>query len=115
MDIWQEKISRTGFLTSSASYALFWVADLLRPGFVARYLSVHVFLLAAMVFGAWWSMTARGHRDRPLFSYTVAVLLGALLAVIAWNAGGAFGSYRILAAVAAAILPAVVVSLARSE
>ncbi len=50
----QIAVARTGFLASLISYAAFWTADIARPGFVSRYFSVHVFLLAAIAFGWWW-------------------------------------------------------------
>lgn len=114
MTTWQERIAKTGFLTSAASYALFWVADLARPGFVARYVSVHVFLLAALAFGIWWAAAVREYRDWPALQYAVALPFGILCAVIAWNVGAGFESYRVLAAAAALVMPFAVVSLVRS-
>ncbi|OGL95872.1 hypothetical protein A2348_00480 [Candidatus Uhrbacteria bacterium RIFOXYB12_FULL_58_10] len=114
MHTWQERISRVGFFTSAISYAAFWLADIMRPGFVARYLSVHLFLLAAVVFGAWWALCVREYRDWPFPQYVIAALFGLLLAALAWNVGAGFESYRLLAVVAAAMGPALVLSLVRS-
>lgn len=115
MNAWQERIAKTGFFTGLTAYVLFWVADLLRPGFVARYLSVHVFLLAAIVFGAWWAVAVRTYRDWPLAQYACAALFGALFAVVTWHAGAAFASYRLVAVAVAFVTPMVALSLARSE
>lgn len=52
---WSRRVARTGFWVSAVSYAVFWACDLARPGFVSRYFSVHVFLIAALAFGAWWT------------------------------------------------------------
>jgi len=111
---WQETISRTGFLTSAASYAAFWLADIMRPGFVARYFSVHLFLLAALAFGAWWAISVREYRDWPLMQYAIAIFFGLLLAALVWSTGTGFESYRLLAVAAAFLVPSVVVSLVRS-
>ncbi len=114
MNTWQEKISRTGFFTSVISYVGFWILDALRPGFVARYLSVHIFLLSAIVFGAWWSLTVQEYRDWPFFQYVVAILLGILCAWVTWQTGVGFESYRLLAVAAAFIIPSIILSVVRS-
>lgn len=114
MNTWQEKISRVGFFTSAAAYVVFWLADLLRPGFVARYLSVHLFLLAAFAFGVWWMRSVKEYRDWPFLQYGLAVIFGVLLAILTWNAGAGFESYRLLAVAGAAVTPAVILSLVRS-
>jgi hypothetical protein len=112
---WQEQISRVGFFTSAASYVAFWLADAVRPGFVARYVSVHLFLLAAVAFGAWWALVVRSYRDRPFAQYALAALLGAISASIAWNLGDGFEEYRFLAVIAALAIPAVVVGVVRGS
>lgn len=113
MDTWQERIAKVGFFTSAISYVSFWIVDAIRPGFVARYVSVHLFLLAAIVFGAWWTMTVRTYRDWPFAQYAVATAYGIVLAAIAWNFGAGFESYRLLAVLAALVTPATVLSLVR--
>lgn len=115
MDSWQERIAKVGFFTSAISYVSFWILDALRPGFVARYLSVHLLLLAAIVFGAWWTITARSYRDWPFAQYAVATIFGIVLATIAWNFGAGFDSYRLLAVLAALVTPAVVLAMVRSS
>lgn len=114
MNTWQERVSRVGFLTSVVSYALFWLADLARPGLVARYLSVHVFLLAAVAFGVWWTLAVREYRDWPALQTVVAALFGGGAAVAAWNVGAGFGDERLLAVAVAFAVPFVVRSLLRS-
>lgn len=115
MTLWQERIAKTGFFTSAISYVSFWIVDALRPGFVARYLSVHLFLLAAVVFGAWWMATVREYRDWPFAQYGVAAVLGIVLASIAWTLGAGFESYRLLAVLAAFVTPATVLATVRSS
>lgn len=110
----QTRIAKTGFLTSAAAYVLFWLADAARPGFVARYVSVHLFLLAAIVFGVWWTLVVREYRDWPFVQYAAAGIFGILFATVAWRLGAGFESYRLLAVAAAAIAPTVVLSLVRS-
>lgn len=57
------KIFQTAFYTSLISYAVFFAAEILRPGFVSRSFSVHLILLAAIAFGvAWaWAFSKRPH------------------------------------------------------
>lgn len=114
MGTWQERIAKTGFFTSAIAYVAFWVFDALRPGFVARYLSVHLFLLAAIIFGAWWAMTVRTYRDWPFMQYAAAAAFGIVLATVAWTLGAGFESYRLLAVLAALITPATVLATVRS-
>ncbi len=45
------RLIATLFRVSALSYVLFWAADAMRPGFVSRYVSVHLFGLLALVFG----------------------------------------------------------------
>ena len=113
MDTWQERIAKVGFFTSATSYVSFWIVDAIRPGFVARYVSVHLFLLASIVFGAWWTMAVRAYRDWPFAQYVVATFFGIVLSTVAWNLGAGFESYRLLAVVAALVTPATVLSLVR--
>ncbi len=114
MDTWQERIARTGFFTGAISYVSFWIVDAIRPGFVARYLSVHLFLLAAIAFGAWWTLAARSYRDWPFAQYVVAAAFGIVLATIAWNFGAGFESYRLLAVLAAFVAPLAVLATVRA-
>ena len=60
-------IARTGFYVSVVSYLVFLLADLIKPGFVSNYMSVHWFLFAAIVFAVWWSYSqhAGPKSDRP--------------------------------------------------
>jgi len=109
-----EALAKTGFLTSIISYVIFWLADLARPGFVARYLSVHVFLLAAVVFGAWWMSFAPRGKGRAWVQYPIALCVSVLLGVLVWNAGEGLAEYRILITGFAALAPVIVVSLIRS-
>lgn len=113
MDTWQERIAKVGFFTSAISYVSFWIVDAIRPGFVARYVSVHLFLLASIVFGAWWTMTVRTYRDWPFVQYLGAAIFGIVLATITWNLGAGFESYRLLAVLAALVTPAVVLAMVR--
>lgn len=115
MTDWQQAIARTGFLTSLASYALFWLADLARPGFVARYVSVHVFLLSALVFGAWWVRSVREYRDWPFFQYALALVCGVVLGAAVWHLGSGFEAYRLLAVAGACLVPSVALSVIRSS
>lgn len=110
-----ELIARTGFYVSTASYAVFWIADVLRPGFVARSFSVHLFLLAAIAFGIWWGMVSEAHGRRRFLPAFVAAGVGIVFCVAAWQLGEGFDEYRLLFAASALFIPNVVMSLLRSR
>ncbi len=108
-----EHIAKTGFLVSSASYVLFWASDVLRPGFVARYLSLHVFLLAAVVFGVWWAVVVKTYDDWPMLQYFISVLLGLVCVAFVWRVGEPFADMRVLAAGLSFFVPSIVLVLVR--
>lgn len=89
-----ERVVRTGFFTSLVSYAGFWLIDLSTPGFVSNYLSVHVFLLGALVFGVAWSFTVESYRERVGLQAISALLLGIVLSVLVWHASDGLEGYR---------------------
>lgn len=101
-----EKIAKTGFYVSLISYVCFWLLDLLRPGFVARSFSVHLFLLAALMFGVWWGMRVKEYTDRPWIQLVIAIVFGILLSVITWNLGVGIGMWRVIVTVFVFFVPA---------
>ncbi|MBI5794318.1 hypothetical protein HZA87_04550 [Candidatus Uhrbacteria bacterium] len=101
----------TGFLVSVTSYLVFWVIDLLIPGFVSRYFSVHVFLLAALVFGTLWSHGLKQYEERAWMHRVVALLFGILGSVIAWKAGEMLYGYRLITSVVALLTPLLILQL----
>ncbi len=98
---WQESVARTGFFTSVISYGIFLALDLARPGFVSRAFSVHLFLLAAILFGAWWSSFADAKKPRSVLTHLLSALFALLAAVLVWNLGETLGDLRGLFAVLA--------------
>ncbi len=111
----QEQIAKTLFLTSVTSYGVFWICDVLRPGFVARYLSLHVFLLLAVVSGVWWAACVRTYQDWPLLQYVIAGVLGLVTMYFVWVVGEPFGDVRVLAAGLAFFVPIISLSLVRTS
>jgi hypothetical protein len=109
----QCQISRTGFYTSIISYAGFWILDALRPGFVARSFSIHIFLLSAIVFGIWWAIVVKEYTERPWFEMLVAIIFGILLSVLAWVFGEGFGMFRFLIVIIAFFTPLLFLRLLR--
>lgn len=101
----QEAIAETGFFTSLLSYVLFWTLDVFRPGFVARFFSVHVFLVGLIVFGVWWGAVVEEYTDRPRLQHAVLVLCGLCVGVLTWNLSSAFGSWRIIMSALAFLIP----------
>ena len=98
---------------SISSYVLFWTTDLLVPGFVSRYFSVHLFLAAAIVTGFCWSLTLKEYEERTWLQHVVAILLGILACVIVWNSGEDLGGYRLLIGTLALFTPSMMLTLIR--
>ncbi len=109
----QETIAKTGYLVSLTSYVGFWLLDALRPGFVARSLSVHLFLLSALCFGVWWVKTGDNGVDHPRGHVLLAIMLGILFSVVVWISGGGFGSLRILVSLVSLFIPLLVLRLVK--
>lgn len=118
--IWQQKtlkpleaITRTGFLVSLVSYVVFWLADAVVPGFVSRYFSVHIFLLASVVFGILWASVLEEYASRPILQVAVALFCGLLLAVLTWSLAQDLGVYRVPLALLSAFVPTILYTLIR--
>lgn len=119
--IWQRKtlkpfeaITRTGFLVSLASYAMFWLADAVQPGFVSHYFSVHIFLLASIVFGVLWSWVLEEYTSRPILQVVMAILCGIVLAVLTWSLAQDLGFYRVPLALLSVFAPMILYTLIRN-
>lgn len=114
-DNYQETIARTGFVVSVTAYLWFWLADVVKPGLVSNYMSVHWWLLASLAFGVWWMMVLKRSRNRPVINYGLSVILGIIAAVLVWNIGLNLDEYRFMAVLIALILPIAVVGVLRSR
>lgn len=110
----RQSIACTGYLTSVASYVLFLMVDALRPGFVARYFSVHIFLLAAILFGIWWVLVAEPKPGRAWSAWFLGTLFGILFAMVTWSLGTGFHEYRVLVTALAFFVPFLASSSIRS-
>ncbi|MFA4845995.1 MAG: hypothetical protein WC654_05540 [Patescibacteria group bacterium] len=106
-----EAVSRIGFLVSLISYLAFWVTDLLIPGFVSRYFSVHLFLLTAITFGVLWSCVLKEYEERAWIHHTVALFFGILASVLVWNVGESLGGYRPLVSAITLATPSMILQL----
>jgi hypothetical protein len=104
----------TGYVVSLFSYIGFWIFDALRPGFVSRTFSVHLFLLSAVVFGVAWHASGARTEGTPTRDYLLATGGAAVLSAVVWNTGTGFGAFRILMTALAALLPYTVTALLRS-
>ena len=102
-------ISKTGFFVSLISYLGFWLMDIAHPGFVARYFSVHVFLLLTILFGIWWSMYSEVSRQIHIIHYVLVVFFGIIAAVLTWGLTDNLGSHQILITLIAFLTPYLVV------
>ena len=104
----QTIIAQTGFCTSIFTYALLLISNAIRPGFVARYFSPHIFLLAAIVFGIWWAANVKEYKEKRFLNWLISLSLAILLSVITWNFGEGFREYRIIMVIIAFVTPFVV-------
>lgn len=109
----QASIARTGFMMSLASYVLFWGLDILRPGFVARFFSVHIFLIGVIVFGVWWGSVVEEYMDRPVLQHMLLFVCGVFAAVLTWNLGSVFGGWRVMISFISLMLPVLVLRLVK--
>ena len=98
-------IARTGYVVSVGSYLFFLTLDWLRPGFVSDYLSAHLFLGAAFIFGILWARKATTPGGGRLLTVCFLLPLGLLLAVFAWKEGRPFGDLRLLVSLIAFVVP----------
>ncbi len=112
---WQEAIAKTGFLTCLTSYVIFWLMDVVRPGFVARYFSVHIFLLGVIIFGVWWSRVVEEYTDRPLLQLIVAYSFGFILSVITWNSAKEMGVIRGVLVLISFLIPLFVLKIVKGK
>ena len=103
-----------GFLVSLTSYIVFWLADVVQPGFVSRYFSVHIFLLATVVFGVLWSMVLEEYEQRLLIHVVAAITLGVVLAVLTWDIAVDLEVYRVPLVLLTAVSPTILYALIRS-
>jgi len=109
----RQAVTQTGFYVSVVFYSLLLVCESVRPGFVARYFSPHLVLLACVLFGVWWVSVLEDFKDRRIVQYAVSVVVGALLAVLTWNLGAGFAEYRLLVALISLFVPLAFLRLVR--
>lgn len=112
-------VLKTVFHTSVLSYAIFFVADELRPGFVSATFSVHWFLLVAIVSGVLWAMAHdREASERfvgRMWRWAWQVVFGVLLGAIIWKHGSSFGDLRIFVTLVGFFVPMLVIKLLTYE
>jgi len=118
--IWKQKTKRplemivhTAFLVSLTSYVVFWLSDIMVPGFVSRYFSVHVFLFASTVFGVLWSITVEEYAEHTWFHILLSVTFGVVLAVLTWGLIEDLGVYRLFISLIVGSSPLIVYTLIR--
>ena len=110
-----ETLARTLFLTSISAFFVFAVSDMLRPGFVSNYFSVHWVLLVAVASGLWWSLVGHGGRDRRGVFTVVSLSAGAALSASAWRMSEGLGEYVLLVVCVAFFTPLLILQLLRSS
>lgn len=104
----QEIIAKTGFYVSLISYVVFLFAEYVRPGFVMNVFSVHLFLLAVIIFGVWWSVCGT-NEVKSLFSKVlhgcIRLAVSVIFGILVWSETANFGDLRIFIACIVASLP----------
>ena len=112
----QALLARTGFVMSVLSLIVFWLSDIVRPGFVSRYFSPHVFAVLAVLFAVWWLRTrTRKSKKRPWMRAVVLTFFSLLFLLICWVCGEGFGAFRILFSILAFFTPWLIVKLIDSK
>lgn len=92
--------SELGYRVSLATYILLLVLDTLRPGFVSSSFSVHLLLIPTLLF-----VVASRAASPPTPRLLVTIPLSLLLAFFVWSYGAVFGDFRLLLALATALIP----------
>lgn len=108
-----EHVFKTGFFTCVTSYVIFWGMDLIRPGFVSRTFSVHIFFAVAVFCAIFWLSYHPEPKFSSFLSGISSVLFGVLLAVLVWGFGQGLGEHQIPATVLALFLPSLLFRLIR--
>jgi hypothetical protein len=106
-----EDIAKTGFFVSVISYVMFWGVEVMRPGFVSRHFSVHIFFLIAIVFGSVWNDRMHDYQNHPVLQRIAVLLFGIVLFVLTWNLGEGLAASRIVVSLIAFLVPVVVLKL----
>ena len=109
-----EAITRTGFYVSLTSYVVFWLTDVVQPGFVSRYFSVHIFLLASVVFGFLWATVLEEYASRPIIQVAVSLFCGLGLVMLTWGLAEGLDVYRLPVVLLSFFTPAILYALIRS-
>jgi len=112
-----ETISQTLFLTALSSFVVFLSLDLLLPGFVSRILSVHWFLLVAMISGVWWGIQRTEIKDLKIswWLWIVTSLFSVVFVGLLWSFRADLSDFLVLVLPLAFMAPFLVILLARRE
>lgn len=98
----------TVFQASVWSYVVFWLADAIRPGFVARTFSVHIFGALALLSGLVLASSPTERRVHRLTRVLVPVMSALVGLVFFWQIGQGLGTIRVWLAVLGSVVCTVV-------
>ncbi len=109
-------LAQTGFVVSVLSLVVFWLSDIVRPGFVSRYFSPHVFAVIAIVFAVIY-LRARTQKEkkRPWVRVLLVSFFSVLFLLITWVCGEGFEAFRVLFSILAFFTPWLMVKLIDSK
>ena len=110
-----ESIAKTGFLTCLTSYITFWLLDAMRPGFVARYFSVHIFLIGVVGFGFWWSSVVKKYSDRRMLQWFISSILAIVMSVIIFQSTQNLGALGVFLALLSLFVPALFLRIIKQK
>ncbi len=107
-----QRLLRTAFYTSLATYVVLLLLDYKWPGFVSYVFSVHLLLLPLLVSGTLYAFTKPQKTEHNLV-YWLTIISGVGLAVIVWRVGTSFGEFRWLLSLVILFLPLWTVSFVK--
>jgi hypothetical protein len=112
----QAVLAQTGFVVSLGSLLVFWLADVIRSGFVSRYFSPHIFAVLAILFAVWWlRMRTQKNKHHPWLRIFSLIFLSFLFLLIVFICGEGFGAFRIVFSLLAAGAPWLFITLIDSK
>lgn len=97
--------SELGYRVSLATYILLLVLDTLRPGFVSSSFSAHLFLIPTFLFALASCRATPPFKGGAGGGWSLPLLTASLLSLTVWHFGSVFGDFRLLLALAAALIP----------
>lgn len=107
-----QRLLRTAFYSSLATYLVLLASEYKNPGFVSYVFSAHLVLLLGVIFGTLYMLTNPVPVNYRWY-YLPALAIGLVLAIIVWREGEMFGEMRLLLSFGCIFLPVWTVSFVK--